>query len=118
MTRTEPNTPAPVSSSEADIRAALEAAMPPLPKNDHAFMDPEDEMPDILVWRESSMRAYGLKCVAAYAAALRAAVQEMTDAQIDELWTQANLSGEPFTSRLFARAVLKAASMRPAKDAK
>ena len=39
--------------------------LPPLPKNDHAFMDPEGDQPDILVWRETSMRAYGEACARA-----------------------------------------------------
>jgi len=41
-------------------RELRDAVLPPLPKHDHAFQDPEGEEPDILVWNAASMRAYAL----------------------------------------------------------
>lgn len=59
-------------------RELNDATLPPLPKHDHAFQDPEGEEPDILVWNAASMRAYAL--------AARRAVE--TEAPLEE-WRKA-----------------------------
>lgn len=56
--------------------------LPPLPKNDHAFFDPEDEQPDILVWNEKSMRAYATAAISK--AALTRAAQPISLAELTE----------------------------------